>query len=335
MKDAYDVVVGQKPWKNVADSAILGNEGIFSNPYINFGIDMAIPIGGIKAYSLRKPISQGITEVVDKAWHSTWAQYPRYYAGKLYYGMDAELPTLYRKLRDIPQVIDGKIQISPINNRLAYMSGEESPVITNMTTDVPVRPHSSSWDDADVLAFSGKNLLGKHVISTRPSDTFTFGDAITINPKKVTYLSGRPRALRIAEQRGMNTLTSDQAKNVARKHVFGNSTNYSDYRVALQNLTRHNFKSPTLKDYKFMDWVFQPMYKSRVTPFQDLSNPTIEQINNSPEWLGELFGNQLYRNYLSNPKEWRNVLYHPASSVEYQFRKLKGIEFKDEIPDNN
>lgn len=335
LKDAYDVVVGQKPWKNVADSAILGNEGIFSNPYINFGIDMAIPIGGIKAYSLRKPISQGITEVVDKAWHSTWAQYPRYYAGKLYYGMDAELPTLYRKLRDIPQVIDGKIQISPINNRLAYMSGEESPVITNMTTDVPVRPHSSSWDDADVLAFSGKNLLGKHVISTRPSDTFTFGDVITINPKKVTYLSGRPRALRIAEQRGMNTLTSDQAKNVARKHVFGNSTNYSDYRVALQNLTRHNFKSPTLKDYKFMDWVFQPMYKSRVTPFQDLSNPTIEQINNSPEWLGELFGNQLYRNYLSNPKEWRNVLYHPASSVEYQFRKLKGIEFKDEIPDNN
>lgn len=335
LKDAYDVVVGQKPWKNVADSAILGNEGIFSNPYINFGIDMAIPIGGIKAYSLRKPISQGITEVVDKAWHSTWAQYPRYYAGKLYYGMDAELPTLYRKLRDIPQVTDGKIQISPINNRLAYMSGEESPVITNMTTDVPVRPHSSSWDDADVLVFSGKNLLGKHVISTRPSDTFTFGDVITINPKKVTYLSGRPRALRIAEQRGMNTLTSDQAKNVARKHVFGNSTNYSDYRVALQNLTRHNFKSPTLKDYKFMDWVFQPMYKSKVTPFQDLSNPTIEQINNSPEWLGELFGNQLYRNYLSNPKEWRNVLYHPASSVEYQFRKLKGIEFKDEIPDNN
>ena len=44
LKDTYDAIAGNKALKDVVNSAILGNEGIFSNPYINFGVDLAIPL---------------------------------------------------------------------------------------------------------------------------------------------------------------------------------------------------------------------------------------------------------------------------------------------------
>lgn len=44
LKDTYDAIAGNKTWKDTANSAILGNEGIFSNPYINFGVDLAVPL---------------------------------------------------------------------------------------------------------------------------------------------------------------------------------------------------------------------------------------------------------------------------------------------------
>lgn len=108
-----------------------------------------------------KPIANVTKKLGDAAWHSTYAQYPRYYAGKLYYGTDVEIPTLYRKINSIPIIKDGKVQITTPNNRFAYTSnGEKSPIITNMTTDVPVRSHNGgNWDSADVLAFSGKITL--------------------------------------------------------------------------------------------------------------------------------------------------------------------------------
>ena len=63
----------------------------------------------------------------------------------------------------------------------------------------------------------------------------------------------------------------------------------------MQNLSRNNFKSPIAKDYKFMDWVFQPQYKSNVFPVMDLSNPTIKQMEEMPEAISSLMGNTLYR----------------------------------------
>lgn len=90
-----------------------------------------------------KPITNVTKKLGDVAWHSTYAQYPRYYAGKLYYGTDVEIPTLYRKIKSTPIVKDGKVQITTPNNRFAYISnGEENPIITNMITDVPVRSNN-------------------------------------------------------------------------------------------------------------------------------------------------------------------------------------------------
>ena len=90
-----------------------------------------------------KPIANVTKKLSDAAWHSTYAQYTRYYAGKLYYGTDVEIPTLYRKIKSTPIVKDGKVQITTPNNRFAYISnGEENPIITNMITDVPVRSNN-------------------------------------------------------------------------------------------------------------------------------------------------------------------------------------------------
>lgn len=288
-----------------------------------------------------KPITNVTKKLGDVAWHSTYAQYPRYYAGKLYYGTDVEIPTLYRKIKSTPIVKDGKVQITTPNNRFAYINnGEENPIITNMTTDVPVRSHNGgNWDSADVLAFPGKTLLGKNIISTRPSDTFTFGDNITVPASKVTFYSGDKNILAKAETEGIRTVTTPTLQKVIDDaEELANSTgiqfrkpNYGAYTNEMQRLTRENHRSPTLKDYKFMDWVFQPKYKSEVYPFQDLSNIQIDDLGLLPEVLFKKLGNTTSRKSLLNPKEWRNVLYDPATTAEENFRSSKGIDLKNRI----
>lgn len=276
-----------------------------------------------------KPLTKNAKQIGNEIWHSTWAQYPRYYLGKMYYGKNTELPTLYRKLRNIPELNKSKIQISPVYNRFEYLDGTESPLITNMTTDVPVRSHASNWDDADVISFSGKTLLGKHVISTRPSDTFTYGNIISVKPDKVTYISGRPEALKLAEERGMNTVTNPQAQNYISNHVL-NDKNYSGYAHELQRLSRSIAKAPTEKDYKFMDWVFQPQFKSEVIPYRDLGNLKLDELDNLPTSLQNAIFNADSRIYLKDPTEWVNVIYDPETTAEEEFRMPLGIKLKKE-----
>lgn len=43
LRDTYDAIAGNKSWKDVANSAILGNEGIFKNPWANLALDIAVP----------------------------------------------------------------------------------------------------------------------------------------------------------------------------------------------------------------------------------------------------------------------------------------------------
>lgn len=292
-----------------------------------------------------KPIANVTKKLSDAAWHSTYAQYPRYYAGKLYYGTDVEIPTLYRKIKSTPIVKDGKVQITTPNNRFAYISnGEENPIITNMTTDVPVRSNNGgNWDSADVLAFPGKTLLGKNVISTRPSDTFTFGDNITVPASKVTFYSGDKDILAKVKKEGIRTVTTPTLQKVIEDaEELDNSIgiqlkkpNYGAYTNEMQRLTRENHRSPTLKDYKFMDWVFQPKYKSEVYPFQDLSNIQMDDLELLPEVIFKRLGNTTSRKSLLNPKEWRNVLYDPATTAEENFRNSKGIDLKRKRIKNN
>ena len=52
LKDIYDATRGNKSWKDVVDSAILGNSGVFKNPLANLALDVAIPAAGIGIYKL-------------------------------------------------------------------------------------------------------------------------------------------------------------------------------------------------------------------------------------------------------------------------------------------
>ena len=128
-------------------------------------------------------------------------QYLRYPIGKAIYGYDAQFPTLYRKIKSLPtEPQDGVIQISNPGNRFMFSdTKQESPIITNFTYDAPVRKHSNgNWDSGFTLAIPGKKLLGKNVISTEPSDLFTYGDNIRVPLKDVTLISGNQKELDLA-----------------------------------------------------------------------------------------------------------------------------------------
>ena len=47
-----------------------------------------------------------------------------------------------------------------------------------------------------------------------------------------------------------------------------------------------------------------------------------------PEVIFKRLGNTTSRKSLLNPKEWRNVLYDPATTAEEKFRSSKGIDLK-------
>lgn len=54
MKDTYDAATGNKSWGDVVNSAILGNEGIFENPYANMALDIVAPVAMEEAPNLYK-----------------------------------------------------------------------------------------------------------------------------------------------------------------------------------------------------------------------------------------------------------------------------------------
>lgn len=327
------------PWIDAAATSLSGAKGLQDIQNGTFTPETALDVSTLA--QLVKPMYELGKGLGISAWHSPFAQYPRYYAGKFYYGNDVELPTLYKASKRMPVIKDGKIQITSPINTFAFENGRgvDSPIITNMTTDVPVRKHDrGDWNTSSVMAFPGKTLLGKHVISTRPSDTFTYGDNVLVKPSKVMFFSGNDIDLGIASKMGMKTVTNNKLKNTfnALDDIENTSNvkfviekpNSADYASEIRKLTREASNSPRVKDYKFMDWVFQPKFKSEVIPFQDISKMSQKEIMTLPEWVGAQLGKADTRGYLLNPDEWRNVLYDPATPAEAIFRDTKGIERK-------
>ena len=51
-KDTYDAISGNKSWKDVFNSAIIGNQGVFKNPWANLALDVVVPTIGAGAYKL-------------------------------------------------------------------------------------------------------------------------------------------------------------------------------------------------------------------------------------------------------------------------------------------
>lgn len=53
-RDAYDALRGRKTWGDVGNSAIMGNKGVFDNPYANLALDFAVPVA---EYKFVKPLT--------------------------------------------------------------------------------------------------------------------------------------------------------------------------------------------------------------------------------------------------------------------------------------
>ena len=313
-----------------------------------------LPLG-----QLTKPMLNTGIEVLEK--YPALYQYPRYAVGKFKYGFDAQLPTLYRKVKNLPKIKDGRMMVSNPRSRFAFDNGygEESPVITNFTTDVPVRSHSSgNWDRGLTLAFPGKTLLGKNVISTRPSDTFTFGNNISVPVGDVTAFTGRPKEISFLQNSGVKTISSPDAEifwesgvadlvdkiakaRATNAKIFskrGNGIpllklktpvdNFDNYATTIENLARETFRSPTTRDYEFMDYVFKPLYRTETIP--KIDDFTIQALDNYPA-LGEWIGNSERRRYLEDPWRWENLMYDPLTPIESEFRKKLNIGLKPEF----
>ena len=175
-------------WLNTGMEAGFAGHGL--NHTVNEGID---DWGDAATTALElTPLGRVTAPIYSKA--SKWVatsqnpnmQYVRYGLGKakgFLEGDVPQLPQLYRKVKGIPTIEDGKMVLSTPVNRFAFENGmgQESPLITNFTTDVGVRRHADgNWNWAPTLSFPGETLLGKRVVSTRPSDTFTYGDKINV-----------------------------------------------------------------------------------------------------------------------------------------------------------
>lgn len=275
-------------------------------------------------------------------------QYVRYPIGKMIYGLDAQFPTLYRKVKAMPKEPEnGKVQISNPDPRFAFEStGEQSPTITNFTYDAPVRRHSSgNWDPGYTLAMPGrKALLGKNVVSTEPSDLFTYGDNIKMPLKDVTLISGDLDEIAAANRFGYNAHTTPELQAL---HAEGYSPgasfvtesgrrinlrkeDYSKYAKQVELETRKLFKSPTKKDVDFMNFVLRPQIRGKVYSPAQLD----QLIRDGIEPFGDRIGNAQLRNYLLDPDRWENILYDPATHAEANFRKGLGIVEKKDVPRN-
>lgn len=274
-------------------------------------------------------------------------QYIRYPLGKVIYGMDAQFPTLYRKIKSMPtEPVNGTVQISNPGNRFVFSNTKkESPIITNFTYDAPVRKHASgNWDSGFTLAMPGrKTLLGKNVISTEPSDLFTYGDDIKIPLSDVTLISGDQDEIALANQYGYKVATSPKLQKLYQegdspgvsftsnggRKISLLKQDLSDYAKEIENTTRQLFKSPTKNDVNFMNFVLQPKIKG------DVYDPSMLDylIKNGIGTFGDRIGNAELRSYLLDPDRWRNILYDPATHAEYQFRNQMGIELRNGYKD--
>lgn len=191
-------------------------------------------------------------------------QYPRYWYGKTIKYRGAELPTIYRKIKGNSISTDTENVVFTNNpSRFRVVETGKDPLITNFTTDMPVLSHGEgNWDIADTYAIPGNSLLGKRVISTRPSDTFTINDIVKIPKKKVTLITGDPQSITAAQNSGIGKIVStDRLKEALIRDIADNDAanagsrfrfrkdDFSRYARMMRNEARVNFRTPTLKDY--------------------------------------------------------------------------------------
>lgn len=330
----------QKTWQGEAADAIDGGmTALAFHPTTQPAADMYFALRGAKELSEGNPYGAlGMVPVVGKSLPEIGniakqiyfsdnpnAQYLRYIGGKLKYGFDAQFPDLYRRYSVLPDMSSKYTTVSPIRSRFAYDSGDVSPLISNFTTDYPVLPNvGGDWSTRPILRFPGKSLLGKNVISTRPSDTFTFGENIKIPTKNIQVFDQNTNQ-KLREAFELMQKNADSRK--SGRFLLEKPRDYgSEFEQALLEAAAKDNR-PRLKDYQFMDYVLRPKYTSQVHDVGILNSKDF------PEDLLDAFSNAQSKEQLFDG-HYKNVVYNPASPVESQFRESVGIVERNKIPIN-
>lgn len=330
----------QKTWQGEAADAIDGGmTALAFHPTTQPAADIYFALRGAKELSEGNPYGAiGMVPIVGKSLpeirnaakqiyfsDNPNAQYLRYIGGKLKYGFDAQFPDLYRRYSVLPDMSQKYTTVSPIKSRFAYESGDVSPLISNFTTDYPVLPNvGGDWSTRPILRFPGKTLLGKNVISTRPSDTFTFGENIKVPTKNIQVFDQNTNQ-KLREAFELMQKNADRRK--SGRFLLEKPRDYgSEFEQALLEAAIKDNR-PRLKDYQFMDYVLRPKYTSQVHDIGILNSKDL------PEDLLDAFSNAQSREQLFDG-HYKNVVYNPASPVESQFRKSVGIVTRNEIPTN-
>lgn len=330
----------QKTWQGeVADAIDGGMTALAFNPTTQPAADVYFALRGAKELSEGDPYGVlGMVPVIGKSLpeiknvakqiyfsNNPNAQYLRYIGGKFKYGFDAKIPDLYRRYLTLPDMRGRYTILSPIDNRFAYKTGDVSPLITNFTTDYPVLPNNGGdWSLRPILKIPGNTLLGKNVISTRPSDTFVFGDNIKV-PTRNIQVFDRNTSQELYEA-FQNAKKNGESRRIGR-FLFDKPRDYGrEFEQALLKAAT-NGDRPRLKDYQFMDYVLRPKYTSQVHDVNVLNS------KNLPDDILDAMSNAQSRTQLLDG-HYENVIYDPSSPVESQFRKSQGIVLRSKIPEN-
>ena len=134
----------------------------------------------------------------------------------------------------------------------------EDNLFANFTTDLPFRRHSAyTTQHPHAIHFDATKVGNARPISTHPSDTFFLNGDIKIKPSDVTFVSGDPSALSLAESRGFKiqpiaelTYAQPQQNIVNRVNLTKNGI--GDTNIPVTKIFDDYFESmrPTAGDYK-------------------------------------------------------------------------------------
>jgi hypothetical protein len=354
VKDIYDASTGNKSWEDVVNSAVLGNNGIFVNPYANMALDIVVPTVGGKYRSIANATAEGAEKVTgylnrnmgywgDNLLSRTYGTTARRWG----LPTTSKIPETYRALGTVPDVTaDGKISLYPTarNKFRAEQLGEEVPGgHANFTTDRKVTGHGSKfWQGNDVWIVKGKNLINENTKgafrSVEPSDMFTEGMPVenrSFNPKDLTVVTGNPETISWANEHGVNVMTDSKLQELYKKSLADESSDIfarDDFRAydKYQRQLMAKRGRPTKGDYKKLEELtglptgtasknVEEETMSALKKQQKAGNDETSLTYPNNRAIGDISRAQRF----NAEGDYGNVYYDPATNIEYLYKKWK------------
>lgn len=194
-----------------------------------------------------------------------------------------------RHMDAVPEITkDGFVQIAPEENWLA-----------NFTTDQLMVPHKGyqiTRVGKNALVISPEAFRGVTPFSLDPGDSFFVNHELKIKPKHVTFVSGDPQAIRLAQERGFNVesspklkllsgfMTAEDPNTIAQTldkrgyWFYGREGNKikKDYVDELNRVLHTRFNRPSLEDYSRIESITgvpTHTYSRQTAPWSDFYGP--------------------------------------------------------------